>query len=48
MSDKENITRIMKPILKLGTEVSIEALEAYVKFVQELIALRKATEVSGI
>ncbi len=37
--------RIMKPILKLGMEVTVEELEAYVKFIQELINLRRTGEV---
>ena len=33
--------QIMAPILKLGMKVSVETLEAYAKFIQELINLRK-------
>jgi len=33
--------QIMNPILRLGMKVSVETLEAYDKFIQELINLRK-------
>jgi len=40
-SEKKMMDQIMKPILKLGMKVSVETLEAYDKFIQELINLRK-------
>ena len=40
--EEKLMEQIMKPILKLGMKISVEALEAYVKFIQELINLRRA------
>lgn len=40
--EEKMMEQIMKPILKLGMSVSVETLEAYVKFIQELINLRRA------
>ncbi len=39
--EEKLMEQIMKPILKLGMKVSVETLEAYVKFIQELINLRR-------
>lgn len=40
--EEKLMKQIMKPILKLGMDVSVEKLEAYEKFIRELINLRKA------
>jgi len=40
--EEKMMKEIMKPILKLGMKVSVEKLEAYLKFIQELINLRRA------
>lgn len=41
MTEEEMRKRIMKPILKHGMDVSVTMLEAYVKYIRELINLRK-------
>jgi len=41
--EEKMLEQMMKPVLKLGMKVSVETLEAYVKFIQELINLRKAS-----
>jgi len=39
--EEKLMEQIMKPILKLGMKASVETLEAYKKFIQELINLRR-------
>lgn len=41
--DEKMMEQIMKPLLKLGMKISVEKLEAYLKFIQELINLRRTT-----